>query len=407
MTSYIWGLVVKNCLDQSLIALMTEFVRNNVSRFILVPILFYFPLHDLSAQETATVIVDSGYAWTLRDLKVIQEIPAPTVTFRVFTITRDPSSGWVIGGDLRNGNTELVYVDRENRLIGPYTSVVGTSGLKYTCDTKKASIAAQRAESKFNACRSYFYTVDLVAKTTSLIVSCAFNLCKELNDWHPRFQPRLFKKTLVSSSLISQFETYFKNEERKLVGKHVAVSETRTDALLGEINLVNPAGLDLSALKLSLARLEKLSRDYNEHADFFLGHRHDLSLPFSIDNREIISMESQAVAKVETAVQRIDAVRSLLASNLYEMQAAERLIIRKVQNILKDHGYYKSSIDGVLGSGTNMAIKRLYDDTNTPFLESEGSEILQTIIASTLKPIGSCSKSVGDGPFLMCFSLSR
>ena len=100
----------------------------------------------------------------------------------------------------------------------------------------------------------------------------------------------------------------------------MAVSETRTDALLGEINLVNPAGLDLSALKLSLARLEKLSRDYNEHADFFLGHRHDLSLPFSIDNREIISMESQAVAKVETAVQRIDAVRSLLASNLYEMQ---------------------------------------------------------------------------------------
>jgi len=383
-------------------------------RFLSYIFLLCLPLQGLVAQESADTITIDGELWAVRQLpRIVEIIPGATDTYQVFTISKDNLGKWTIGGDLKNPNTELMYVDRKLKRIGPFTSSNNTSGSSYQCPAKAESIAAQQKSRSYNACGSeFYYAGDTLEKVFNTVIqtafSCALTLCLGGtgydSDWRPSFRPKQWK-LLVSSSLMIQIAKSFQANERRSVSEHVANSKTRTDALLAEINSIKPVGLKAPALKASLAKLEKVSEKYNLHADYFQGHLHDQSIPFSLDYREIVSMEKKASAAVKSAIQRIDSVRKLLSSKLYEIQVAERLIVRNIQKILTDQRYYSSSVDGLLGPGTLAAIEALsVDITLSPGREGN-AKTLQAVKASFMVPKGSCSKSSSDGAYMVCFSL--
>jgi hypothetical protein len=208
----------------------------------------YLPIQGLIAQEAADAIIFDSEVWRLKQLPVIRlEVPEPTAAYEVFTISKNNLGKWIIGGNLKNPNAELIYVDRKNRLIGPFTSsVVDSQGTRLHCLASKAtSKIAQQNSGRYNGCGSDFYSADTVEKLTQMVISCAILACLGGNsvDWNAVFRPIKLKKALVSSELMAQIKAHYHAKESQFIDARMAFFNDKTNYVLSELNAASIEGI--------------------------------------------------------------------------------------------------------------------------------------------------------------------
>ena len=97
----------------------------------------------------------------------------------------------------------------------------------------------------------------------------------------------------------------------------------------------------------------------------------------------------------------------LITKNLNAIMLAERAIVREIQALLKDQSYYTYAVDGLFGAGTLKAIKTFSQDVSLPVERYDKPKILRSVKNSFMSPVGSCSTSLTDGPFVACFSIDN
>ena len=391
----------------SLIFMLSSMCR--ILRFACSIFLVCLPLQELAAQDTSSNIRHNGELWSLAQLpRVRLSAPPAASNYEVLTIYKDYRNKWVIGGDLKISTAELVYVDRRNRLIGPFTSSKSYAGADYECFDRKTAKATQVKEGVYNACRSDFYSADTTVKVAQMLIACAIVACLGGydTDWFPIFRPQRLKQEILASGLMPQFEKYFQNKERLHVETRVALINDATNSLSDKLDSMNEEAQDLAVLRSSLERLTKLSKEYNQQINEFRNENfHDVSLGFT--SGDFLGTKRTASEVLVLMNERIDKSLKLMSKNLNTIMLAERAIVSEIQVLLKDQSYYTYSVDGLFGAGTIRAIKTFSQDISLPVERYDKPKILQSVKTSFMSPVGSCSKSLTDGAFVACFSVDN
>ncbi|MDB4109329.1 peptidoglycan-binding protein [Porticoccaceae bacterium] len=387
--------------------------------------LWCLPLQELVAQNSedtsnpSRIMIDNEY-WSIKQLsRIATELPSTTRKYAVFTISKNNVGEWVIGGSLKDSNTELLYVDRALRHIGPFTSSWDTAGSGYTCAVnKKESENIQRKTGTYNACRSEFFTADGVYVTDKLFnlvlnnaIACTLFLCMGgetyNSSWRPEFSYSKLKSALRSSKLTAQIAMFFQNLDRQVIDKYVEVSTDKTRDVLAVLNSIDSSSEDAGYLRSSLKRLNETSSGFKGHSDFFSNYSNDRSLPFRLGYKEILRIENASIRELNSTRQELDKYLQLITKNLDAIVLAERAIVSEIQVLLKDQRYYKYSVDGLFGAGTLEAIKTFSKDVDLPVERYDKPKILQSVKTSFIPPVGSCSKSLTDGVFVACFNIDN
>lgn len=396
-----------------------------VLRFAGLCFMWCLPLQELVAQNSEdtsypnSILIDKEL-WSIKQLpRVATELPPTTGEYAVFTISRNSVGEWLIGGNLKDSNTELLYVDRALRHIGPYTSSLDTAGSPYTCAVnKEKSENIQRKTGTYNACRSEFFIghgaheaeklVDLVLHNA---IACTLFLCLGSetynSSWRPDFSYSKTKLALRSTKLTAQIAMFFQDLDRQVIYNHVEVSTDKTRDVLAVLNSIDSSSQDANYLRTSLKRLNETTLGYKDHSDFFSKYINDRSLPFRLEYKEILSIENASIRELNSTRQEIDKYLQLITKNLDAIELAERTIVSEIQVLLKDQSYYTYSVDGLFGAGTLKAIKTFSKDLDLPIERYDKPKILQSVKTSFISPIGSCSKSLTDGAFVACFNIDK
>lgn len=367
------------------------------------------PLQELVAQDTSSNIRYNGELWSLAQLPSVRlSTPPAASNYEVLIIYKDYLNKWVIGGDLKKPTAEMIYVDRRNRLIGPFTSSQDTAGVDYECVDRKTATATQVNQGVYNACRSDFYSADTTVKVAQMVIACAILACLGGydTDWFPIFRPQKLKQEILASGLMAQFEKYFQDKERLHVETRVALINDATNSLLDKLDSINEETQDAASLRSSVERLTELSKEYNQQINEFRNENfHDTSLGFALG--DFLSKKRQASDVLVSMNERIDESLQLITKNLNAIKLAERAIVSEIQALLKDQSYYTYAVDGLFGAGTLKAIKIFSQDVSLPVERYDKPKILRSVKSSFISPVGSCSKSLTDGAFVACFSIDN
>ena len=335
-----------------------------VLRFAGLCFMWCLPVQELVAQNSEdtsypnSILIDKQL-WSIKQLpRVATELPPTTGEYAVFTISRNSAGEWVIGGSLKDSNTELLYVDRALRHIGPYTSSLDTAGSSYTCAVnKEESENIQRKTGTYNACRSEFFIghgaheaeklVDLVLHNA---IACTLFLCLGSetynSSWRPDFSYSKTKSALRSTKLTAQIAMFFQDLDRQVIYNHVEVSTDKTRDVLAVLNSIDSSSQDATYLRSSLKRLNETALGYKDHSDFFSKYINDRSSPFRLEYKEILSIENASIRELNSTRQEIDKYLQLITKNLDAIELAERTMVSEIQVLLKDQSYYTYSVDG-------------------------------------------------------------
>ncbi|MDG1165186.1 MAG: peptidoglycan-binding domain-containing protein [Porticoccaceae bacterium] len=365
------------------------------------------PLQELAAQDTSSNISFNGELWSLAQLLRLRTCAPPAIgNYEVLIIYKDYLNKWVIGGDLKKPTAEMIYVDRRNRLIGPFTSSQNTAGVDYECVDRETAKASQVNQGVYNACRSDFYSPDTTIKVAQMVIACAILACLGGydTDWFPIFRPQKLKQEILASGLMAQFEKYFQGKERLHAETRVALINDATNSLLDKLDSINEEAQDSAALRSSIERLTESSKEYNQQINEFLNETfHDTSLGFALGDS--LSKKRQASETLVSMNGRIDKSLQLMTKNLKAIMLAERAIVSEIQSLLKDQSYYTYAVGGLFGVGTLKAIKTFSQDASVPVEHYDKPKLLRSVKSSFMSPVGSCSKSSTEGPFVACFSI--
>ncbi len=367
------------------------------------------PLQELAAQDTSSNIRYNGELWSLAQLPRLRlSAPPASSNYEVLIIYKDYLNKWVIGDDLKKPTAEMIYVDRRNRLIGPFTSSQNTAGVDYKCIDRETAKATQANQGIYNACRSDFYSPDTTIKVAQMVIACAILACLGGydTDWFPIFRPQKLKQEILASGLMAQFEKYFQDKERLHVETRINLINDATNSLLDTLESINEDAQDSATLRSSVERLTELSKEYNQQINKFRNENfHDTSLGFSLG--DFLSEKRQASEVLVSMNERIDKSLQLITKNLNAIMLAERAIVSEIQALLKDQSYYTYAVDGLFGVGTLEAIKTFSQDVSVPVERYNKPKLLRSVKSSFMSPVGSCSKSSTEGPFVACFSIDN
>jgi len=398
----------------------------NILKYNIFFMLLCLPLQGLSADEPDYRLTYDNEYWTLKDLpKIIINTPAPKPEFEVFVITKISNGTWRIGGSLRSLDAELLYVDRKNRVIGPYTSILDPTGRPLTsekttfgfCSSKASQKKTQSNVGRYNACRSEFYTADKFQKGTQAVLACALLGCLfgYDSDWKPIFRPRLLKEAIIGSGLMGQLAKNFLSNEIQLIHKIDDEFTEKTSQIRRKIEAIQVRTSDKPGLRASGEMLDSLVRSYDQHLSTSLRAADTQSRPynrlsFSLDKRRWQDLSKKLTQQHErTKTMMIEIQNNIVEtlSNLEIAERAERELVSEIQSVLQQENYYTATVDGMFGLGTIAALNKFSADVGSlaSIATEENSTILKTIKSSLIKPDGDCSTSVNDAKYVVCFSL--
>lgn len=379
--------------------------------FTVICIISCLPFNRTVAQEINANLIFDGELWTLQELSVIRtDIPPPTNEYEVFRISKNGYI-WTIGGSLKNPNTELIYVDRKNRSIGPFTSSLEVSGESYTCLDRKNATENQRKNSSYNACRSEFYGPDLIAKGAQVLISCAITLCLAGGldtDWWPIFKAKRLHNALMASRLMGQFSDYYQNKEHEFIDRDIENFIKLSNQVLDSLDRIDKQPQDAISLSDNVNALKRLSSSLNARWEQLNAQHHSgrNSLAFALSNEEVRINLRPATVRLTSTYQKIETLQDQLNRKLTAVLSAERLVIEDIQGILKTQGYYTSPIDGLFGAGTVGALNNVSEDVNISVNHTDKKILLKTVKGAFIPATGACSKSKNDRTYMACFSLN-
>ncbi len=378
--------------------------------------LLCMPLHLFGATESYERLVYNNEYWTIKDLPEIITNTPPE--FEVVVITRNASELWRIGGSLRDLDAELLYVDRKNRVIGPYTSPsLSQTPTSSYCAPKASQKITQSNDARYNACRSDFYSADKVKKLLAGSMGCVILGCYKAWDagWVPIFRPLKLKKAIIDSKLMAQLAYNFLSEEIQLIRKIDDEFTEKTSQIRRKIEAIQVQPSDKPGLRASGEMLDSLVRSYDQHLSTSLRAADTQSRPynrlsFSLDKRRWQDLSKKLTQQHDRTKATMIEIRNNIAETLSKLEIverAERALVSEIQSVLQEESYYTATVDGMFGLGTIDALNKFAADMGslTSIATEENSTILKTIKSSLIKPDGDCSTSVNDAKYVVCFSL--
>ena len=380
-------------------------------------ILLCIPPQGLGAEEPNNRLIYDNEYWTLKDLpKIIVNTPAPKPEFAVFVVTKSSNGTWRIGGTLRNLDAELLYVDRKNRVIGPWTSKVhGVSQNDYRCISSRASQKqTQSKDLTYNACRSEFYSADKIVKGTQAFLACALLGCLFAYDkeWYPIFRPLKLEKAIIDSNLMAQLTKSFQSSEIQRIQKIEDEFKEITSEIQRKIEGIKKQPRDITGLRASTEMLDSLLTSYDQHrADSDqateMQSRTYKGLGLALDESRWQIMSRKLTQSHELTKTKMIEIQNNIAETLSNLEIAERALIREIQSLLQEESYYETTVDGIFGLGTIAALTKFAADIGSPAVikAEEKSTILKTIKSSLMQPDGECLSAANDAPYVACFSL--
>jgi hypothetical protein len=373
-------------------------------------IILCLPFNRTVAQEIKANLVFDGELWTLQELYVLRsDIPPPTNEYEVFRISKNGLI-WTIGGSLKNPNTELIYVDRKNRTIGPFTSSIDVSGERYTCLDKKNATENLRKNSSYNACRSEFYGPDLIIKGVQVLINCALTLCTGggLTHWWPIFKAKRLHNALMTSQLMGQFSDYYQNKEREFIDRDIENFIKLSNQVLDSLDRIDKQPQDAISLSDNVNALKRLSSSLNARWEQLSAQHHSgrNSLAFALSDHNVLIKLRPATVRLISTNQKIETLQDQLNRKLTVVLSAERLVIKDIQGILKTQGYYTFPIDGLFGAGTVGALNDVSKDVNVLVNHTDKKILLETVKGAFIPSTGACSRSKNDRTYMACFSLN-
>lgn len=376
-------------------------------------VILCLPFQSLAAQNAASSIIHNNETWSLNQLpRVRSDIPVANSIYEVFIFSK-VGEKWVGGSSLYDPDTELFYVDRRNRSIGPFTSSTDNAGTSIDCKPKHIERQNLRKMGVYGPCRSDFYTADKAGKLLEFVLSCAIVACLGHDfNWNPIFRPNSLKQAILSSNLMAGFASHFQAKDRDLIAQSLITFKTEMDNINYALGSVSKDGNDANALRKSLNEVKTLS-DRSQGVWEDLGNDQAYnsimgrSLGFSLSFSEVNNAQTKARQSFNVTNQSIRSAQKLITGNLGKIEMAERAIVRQIQEVLKENHYYADALDGLFGPGTISAVKALLLDINRPIGLVDKPSVLKTLEGALLEPKGTCPSSFGDGSYVACFSFDE
>ena len=375
------------------------------------------PLLLLAAQDESNVIFYSGDAWSIRELtKATSEIPIASASFSVFTIVKSDNQWWV-GGTLYEADAELIYVDRINKTIGPFTS--SNDPFRDTlCTAKNAQKAALAKRGKYNACRSEFYSANALEKVVQATIMCSILWCLGGYDsnWIPVFRASKFKKLVLGHSLMPKVMVQFRELQTKNLLNNLEALEQRTKDELNSLNGINSESEDINGLRSGQQQLRDLVRNNYTYLRWFQDSiKIDRSLSFDL-SKQVKERERNSLIDYDNVRKQIDEKLQKISAKIVKKEIAaqaelERVrlanisIIRDIQISLKNKRYYSSKIDGVFGKNTILSLAAVSLDIGFSLETLEIEKIFERLEQLFFEAEGSCSGNYNDGRYVACFSI--
>ena len=378
--------------------------------------LLNFPLLLLAAQDEPNVILYSGDTWSIRELtKAKREIPSASASFSVFTIVKNDNQ-WIVGGSLYEADAELIYVDRLNRTIGPFTS--SNNPLNNLCAAKNLQKSALAKIGRYNACRSEFYSANAFNKVGQALIMCTILWCigGYDSDWDPVFRPRKFKNLVLGQSLMPKFMAEFRDLQTKNLLKNLETLEQRTKDELNVLNGISSESEDINDLSSGQQQLRDLARKNLTYLTWFQNSiKVDRSLSFDL-SKQVKDRERNSLIEYDNVKKQIDGKLQKISAKIVKKEIAaqaekERVrlanisLIRDVQKSLKDKRYYSSKIDGVFGTKMSLSLRAVSLDIGLSLKALEMEEIIERLEELFFEAEGSCPGSYNDRRYSACFSI--
>ena len=378
--------------------------------------LLNFPLLLLAAQDEPNVILYSGDTWSIRELtKAKREIPSASASFSVFTIVKNDNQ-WIVGGSLYEADAELIYVDRLNRTIGPFTS--SNNPLNNLCAAKNLQKSALAKIGRYNACRSEFYSANAFNKVGQALIMCTILWCigGYDSDWDPVFRPRKFKNLVLGQALMPKFMAEFRDLQTKNLLKNLETLEQRTKDELNVLNGISSVSEDINDLSSGQQQLRDLARKNLTYLTWFQNSiKVDRSLSFDL-SKQVKDRERNSLIEYDNVKKQIDGKLQKISAKIVKKEIAaqaekERVrlanisLIRDVQKSLKDKRYYSSKIDGVFGTKMSLSLRAVSLDIGLSLKALEMEEIIERLEELFFEAEGSCPGSYNDRRYSACFSI--
>ena len=391
--------------------------RMNLHAFLVFLLSFLFNMNS-AAQGVVEELSYRGDVWSISQLPRFDRPNSDT--YVVLPIIRRASGKWEIGGSIKQDGYEQIFVDLVKRQIGPDARNTDRNGKTYYCKgSKNENRKKFRLQDLYISCLSSFFTADGAQKVTQAVLACAILACLGGydSDWFPIFRPALFKEVL-SSGLISELDEFFRGRQLTEVDSRVAFFRDKTAQFLTEVDQIDTEENDLEVLRQTEKLIVDLEAGYKLHLEDFedANSRVNYSLGFSPKKSAVAKRTKPIFEEYETTLSKIISIKTALVSKIDQLNRArsaeqakllkERMrIINRIQSLLKENEYYAANIDGLLGPGTQAAIRSFFSDLGGQKVSGDMKKLLSEIETAILKPTGSCSKMPSDSPYVACLTL--